>query len=271
MFVFVSSSQSYVLRNTVLQLMGDTIVSELSSEQLSDELKEIREEFLEDLLDHIVDVSAHVRSKSLQIWSHLRAENSVPLAWQHRVLRAAAERLEDKGTLVRKNAVLLIKAFLETNPFAAKLSLQELTEKCDVEAARLQEIREQMLAVAQRCAEMQTKWEAMAELAMTVIAADLAERPLETAEMAAPIEPITADGAEVAKEILELLLNDNLTDAIRLLRRFDRTNADELRAMPVEQQVQYYAVLLRSYMFLEKDHVSKNEGMGRMLMMIVVM
>lgn len=254
---FVHTPQSYVLRNTVLQIMGDTIVSELSSEQLSDELKEIRDEFLEDLLDHIIDVSAHVRSKCLQIWSHLRAENSVPLVWQHRVLRAAAERLEDKAMLVRKNAVLLIKSFLETNPFAAKLSLQELTEKCETEAARLQEIRDRMVAVEERCAAMQTRWEAMAEQAMTVIAADLAERPVERLTAATvPPSPAPQDGAETAKQILELLLEADVTAAIRLLRRVDTTNAEELHAMPMEQQVQYYAVLLRSYMFLEKDHVS---------------
>lgn len=101
--------------------MGDVVTVELATEDLSDELKEIRDEFLEDLLNHMMDTSAHVRSKVLQIWNHMKMENSVPLLWQHKVLQIAAERLDDRATLVRKNAIALIKSFLETNPFAAKV------------------------------------------------------------------------------------------------------------------------------------------------------
>lgn len=244
--------QSYVLRNTVLQIMGDTITSELSAEQLSDELKEIRDEFLEDLHNHILDVSAHVRSKSLQIWSHLRAENSVPLIWQHRVLLAAAERLDDRATLVRKNAVLLIKAFLETNPFAAKLSLQELTDKYAVEETRLLEIRAQMLAVEEREQQMQEKWQEMADEAMAVIGDELAAHPLTE-----QTQPTSAETGGLAAQILQLLMDGELQQAFQLLRSVNTPNEAELRAMPAEQQVQYFAVLLRSYMFLNKDHVSR--------------
>lgn len=247
------SAQSYVLRNTVLQIMGDTITSELSAEQLSDELKEIRDEFLEDLHNHILDVSAHVRSKSLQIWSQLRAENSVPLVWQHRVLLAAAERLDDRATLVRKNAVLLIKAFLETNPFAAKLSLLELTDKYAVEEARLQEIRSRMLAVEEREQQMQEHWQTIADEAMAVIAADLAANPL-SEQSAAPTTNSESSG--LAAQILQLLLDGEVQRAFQLLRSVGTPNVAELCAMPVEQQVQYFAVLLRSYMFLNQDHVS---------------
>lgn len=103
--------------------MGDIICVELSSEDLSDELKEIRDTFLEDLLNHIMDVSGYTRAKVLQVWNHMKLENSVPLVWQNRVLKMAADRLDDKGTLVRKHAIHLVKAFLETNPFAAKVLL----------------------------------------------------------------------------------------------------------------------------------------------------
>lgn len=103
--------------------MGDVICVELSSEDLSEELKEVRDTFLTDLLNHIMDVSAHVRSKVLQVWNHVKVENSVPLVWQNRVLKMAADRLDDKGTMVRKHAIHLIKAFLETNPFAANVSV----------------------------------------------------------------------------------------------------------------------------------------------------
>uniref|UniRef100_A0A182SX51 Condensin complex subunit 1 N-terminal domain-containing protein n=1 Tax=Anopheles maculatus TaxID=74869 RepID=A0A182SX51_9DIPT len=108
--------ESFTLRNCVLQIMGEAIVSELTSEELPDELKETRDEFLEDLLNHIMDISAHVRSKVLQVWLNLKEHNAVPLAWIHRVLNVAVERLEDKALVVRKQAIALIKAFLEHNP-----------------------------------------------------------------------------------------------------------------------------------------------------------
>lgn len=126
--------------------MGDIIACELTSEDLSEELKETRDDFLYNLHLHIMDISAHVRSKVLQIWSHMKEENSVPLAWQHKVLQKAVERLEDKGSLVRKNSIILIKAFLERNPFAAKLSLAELTQQLEKAMEKLQELREQMIA-----------------------------------------------------------------------------------------------------------------------------
>lgn len=248
-----------MLRNTVLQIMGDTIVNELSTEELPDESKEIRDEFLEDLHNHILDISAHVRSKCLQIWSHLRNVHSVPLAWQHRVLKAAAGRLEDKATLVRKNAVLLIRAFTETNPFAAKLSLAELTDKYKVEAQRLQDIRERMLAVEKRNEEMQEKWLEMADEVMRVIADELERLPTVVGRVdgsAGTAEDVEAAGRLAAEQILQLLLEKQLDKAVQLLRRVDTVNAEELEAMPVEQRVQYYAVLLRSYMFLGEDLVS---------------
>ena len=105
--------------------MGNIIIRELTAEDLDEEYKELRNEFLEDLLNHMMDISAHVRSKVLQIWNDMKMENAVPLTWQIKVLRTTVERLDDRASLVRKNAVILMKAFLETNPFAAKVSLTQ--------------------------------------------------------------------------------------------------------------------------------------------------
>lgn len=121
----ILSLDSYTLRNCILSLMGEIIISELTSEDLSEELKETRDDFLEDLLSHLQDISAHVRSKVVQIWMRLKTENSVPLSWQHRVLEVAVERLEDKSSMVRKNAIILLKSFLEHNPFSAKVKFKQ--------------------------------------------------------------------------------------------------------------------------------------------------
>lgn len=101
--------------------MGQVTIRELASEDLTDEQRETRDEFLEDLLQHVNDISSYVRSKVLQIWNEMQTDGAVPLQWQIRVVRAAVERLDDKTALVRKNAVLLLKSFLETNPLMVNI------------------------------------------------------------------------------------------------------------------------------------------------------
>lgn len=155
--------------------MGDAVATELSTEDLSDEMKEFREEFLEDLHMHLIDTSAQVRSKTLQIWSHMKSDSSVPLAWQQKVLETAAERLDDRAVLVRKNAVILIKSFLETNPFAAKLSLEQLQEKYDVERAKLEAIREKVVASKANEAKAEAEWDEMANDVMAVVSEELSQ------------------------------------------------------------------------------------------------
>ena len=140
----ILSRDSYVLRNCVLQMLGEVIITELTSENLSEEMKETRDEFLEPLLEHILDVSAHVRSKVLQIWHHMKSEQAIPLSWQFKVLEEIIDRLQDKALLVRKNAIALLIAFLEHNPFAAKFSSEELKKQLEPEQAKLQELREKI-------------------------------------------------------------------------------------------------------------------------------
>lgn len=150
--------ESHVLRNCVLQIMGDAIVGELTSEELSDEMKEARNEFLDNLLMHINDVSAHVRSKVLQIWNHMKEEGAVPLSNQLNVLCGAVERLEDKTSTVRKHAIQLIKSFLEHNPFAAKLSLEELVKKHDEECVKMEKLTALLEEERKKAEELDEEW-----------------------------------------------------------------------------------------------------------------
>lgn len=105
----------------MLTILGNFVKRELSHEALEKEQKELRDFFLRDLWNHLDDVSSYVRSKVLHIWNDMKLEGAVPLAWHIQVLRKAVERLEDKTATVRKNALTLLRSFLETNPFAAKV------------------------------------------------------------------------------------------------------------------------------------------------------
>jgi len=167
--------ESHVLRNCILQIMGDAIVGELTSEELTEDMKEARDEFLDNLLAHINDVSAHVRAKVLQIWQHLKEEEAVPLAFQLKVLQETVERLEDKTSSVRKYAVQLIKAFLERNPFSANLTLDELLKKHDVEVKKMEELGEIVAEERKKFDEVIEKWNIIAEELFQVIKDNLKE------------------------------------------------------------------------------------------------
>lgn len=107
--------------------MTRVITNHLSGENLDNEEKTLRDDCLEDLWNHMNDTSSYVRSKVLQIWNDLKTRNAVPLNWMLRIVTRAVERLEDKTTTVRKNAITLLKSFLESNPFASKVKSADLT------------------------------------------------------------------------------------------------------------------------------------------------
>lgn len=112
--------------------MSTVIVHHLSGEDLNEEQKTLRDECLEDLWNHMNDISSYVRSKVLQIWNELKSRDAVPLAWILRIVVRAIERLEDKTAMVRKNSITLLKSFLESNPFSAKVISKEPTLKTPV-------------------------------------------------------------------------------------------------------------------------------------------
>ena len=51
------------MRNCVLGIMGETVSSVLSVEELDDKAKYLRDQFLDHLEEHIHDVNSFVRSK----------------------------------------------------------------------------------------------------------------------------------------------------------------------------------------------------------------
>lgn len=133
--------ESYTLRNGVLGVMGEIVLKVLSKEDLDNKLKSTREQFLECLTEHIHDVHAFVRSKVLQIWLNIVNEKCCPLTWQEKVLTLVIGRLADKSSQVRKNAIQLVTAFIKCNPFAAKLSVEELQENYEKEKEKLKEMK----------------------------------------------------------------------------------------------------------------------------------
>lgn len=109
------------MRNCVIGVLGAVVQKALTGEDLTNEQKEQRDECLDILEEHILDCNAYVRSKVLQTWQRLCCEGSMPLARHGKLLACTALRLEDKSATVRKQALQLLRALLQSNPFAGKV------------------------------------------------------------------------------------------------------------------------------------------------------
>ncbi|XP_021694016.1 condensin complex subunit 1 isoform X2 [Aedes aegypti] len=245
--------ESYVVRNCVLQIMGEAIVTELTSEELTDELKETRDEFLQDLWNHMMDVSAHVRSKVLQIWHHIERNNAVPLSWRHQILERAVERLEDKALLVRKNAIALIKAFLEHNPFSAKLSLAELRTQYEEADKKLQEIRNKMVEQDTALKKTEEDWEDLTVQMFPIFSEELSRQ--NSSEEGTQITGTDADVESLVKDIGTIIEGQRYKELLELACKVDYAigNTETRKTLNVEQQCVYFLTVLKSY-FINNRH-----------------
>ena len=61
--------------------------------------------FLSVLYERKHDVSGYVRSACLKTWLALCKEDAIPLNWLARVAELAKDRINDKSSLVRRNAL----------------------------------------------------------------------------------------------------------------------------------------------------------------------
>ena len=129
--------ESYMLRKSILFVLAEIVGRIYSAESLDDANKEARDQYLECLQDHIHDVHAHVRSGVLQAWNKLCSSKTIPLNRQYQLLKLVVGRLQDRSSNVRKQAIQLLTALLEFNPFNATLPVEELKEQYEQEKQKL--------------------------------------------------------------------------------------------------------------------------------------
>lgn len=113
--------ESHTLRICILTIITEVIICVLCKEQMTDAEKETREELLKQLEMHIVDINAHVRAKVLHLWTKLQVEGVIPVNRLADILEKGARRLQDRTVIVRKNAVVMVTKFIETNPYSSEV------------------------------------------------------------------------------------------------------------------------------------------------------
>lgn len=245
----VLSLESYQLRICILQLMSEIVLSELTGDDLSPEQKEIRDEYLEHIYCHIHDVNAHVRSKALFLWTHMKNENAVPVVWLSPVMKVTVGRLEDKSALVRKNAIHLIKSFLERNPFAAKLSIEELEKRYEEKNKELSDFRKKINEEANKMDEVNVKSnEILAEMKPYIIKC-LRQESIEE-------ENISAEECnELLKEFAQLVEEKKYKRLLLLIRKAEELNGNwkTIQTFEPEAAQLYIESLIKSYYLLQTN------------------
>ncbi|XP_076630904.1 CAP-D2 condensin subunit [Colletes latitarsis] len=134
-------SEHYAMRNCTIIIIGVIVRKSLNGDNLTQEQKDQRDECLNSLEEHLLDNNAYVRSKVLQVWQHLCCEGAIPLARQGKLLAATALRLEDKSANVRKQALQLLRALLQANPYAAKLNKVEISKSLEENEMKLRKMQ----------------------------------------------------------------------------------------------------------------------------------
>ncbi|KAM8712120.1 hypothetical protein ACLKA7_012616 [Drosophila subpalustris] len=252
--------ESHVLRNCVLQIMGDAVVGELTSEELDDEMKEARNEFLDSLLAHVNDISAHVRSKVLHIWHHLKEQHAIPLSYLIPVMREAVCRLEDKSSLVRKSAIQLIKAFLENNPYSGKLTHEELMKKYQKEVQVMEQLDEVIIEERKQAEKLNEQWKLVIPELMPIIEQSLNESPELQIDKEEPYE-------DLVNKILPLLVEKNYKDATVLVRKADFVlgNYEVSQLLNIEERCVYFISLFKTFLSMASGFKDSSEEMQKQI------
>lgn len=107
--------ESHILRNSILTIIVEIILSVLHKQNLSEEEKEDRDLFLSILQDHVIDINGLVRAKVFAHFARLQEENALPVATQINILETCVRHLRDKVVSVRKGAINCLKTFITYN------------------------------------------------------------------------------------------------------------------------------------------------------------
>lgn len=120
------------LQNEDEQLNGES----LSLERNEDQMKRVRDSMLDMLIERTYDVNSYTRAQVLKSWTTLAEEGALPVVRVDAVAEVALDRLQDRIASVRKNAMSLLIALIDNNPFAQTLDGEQFrNQKKTLEAS----------------------------------------------------------------------------------------------------------------------------------------
>mmetsp|Transcript_17787 Transcript_17787/g.35139 ORF Transcript_17787/g.35139 Transcript_17787/m.35139 type:complete len:1366 (+) Transcript_17787:329-4426(+) len=120
------NAHAYPLRCSVLKALG-TIVAHLKSNESAEVAT--RDRLLDLIGERAHDTSSYVRVVAVGTFARLQEESALPLTHIHVATDIASERVLDKSSLVRKQAIACLSCLLERNPYSDRLNSEFFKER----------------------------------------------------------------------------------------------------------------------------------------------
>lgn len=118
-------SDSYTIRCAVVEVIGNLIHNHLVNDTSESAARSLHS-YYDILIQRLLDINQYVRNKVIQVMFKLSERRpdapsvtDIPLDIRLQLVGLNIQRLRDKSSIVRKNAIKLLARFIETSPFIA--------------------------------------------------------------------------------------------------------------------------------------------------------
>ena len=106
------------------------------------QLSRVRDSVMNVLIERTHDKSYFTRAAILKTWASLLEANAVPVRHFSTICDIALDRLVDKTAMVRKNAISLLTAILDNNPFGGMLDIDHYSKaRASLEGALISRVQ----------------------------------------------------------------------------------------------------------------------------------
>ncbi|OXU31675.1 hypothetical protein TSAR_000716 [Trichomalopsis sarcophagae] len=253
----------YILRNCAISVMGLIVANVLTGEDLPPEKRALRDECLDNLEEHIIDNNAYVRSKVLQTWQKLCCEGAIPLSRQNRLLKASVLRLEDKSANVRKQALELLRAVLQSNPFASKMNQEKFAQNLEQAKAELKQLQTEIYHTAGAEEEKEELWKTQLPLIEDAINKLTENDKNNAANEEDENEENEIDVKETFDKIQNYILRDKCSKAVKYLQKLFNQSGLTKEMKNVSEETKKEALLLFMYKIFMNSSSKKEEENGQ--------
>ncbi|XP_058809169.1 condensin complex subunit 1 [Phymastichus coffea] len=250
----------YVMRNCAIGVMGVIVAKVLTGEELPPEKRIIRDECLDNLEEHILDSNAYVRSKVLQTWQRLCCDGAIPLSRQNSLLKASVLRLEDKSANVRKQALQLLRAILQSNPFASKMNQEKFAQNLEQAKTELKQLQTEIYHTAEAEEEKEELWKTqlpLIESAIDQLTEEERNNPSDDEVENEELEEINMK--ETFDKIQNYILKDKCRKAVKYLKKLFKHSGFAKEMKNLSEETKKEALLLFMYKIFMNSTSKKND------------
>ena len=143
--------KAWTLRSGIITAIGHLLAKAFDGSEIEDGSENedqeatiarlrTKQHLLDILCERTRDQSSYTRKAVLQTWEHLAQNRAIPLGHWQVVTSIATGRLEDKSSLVRKEAMRLMSCLMLHNPFGPALPLDKFVASLELHSNMLEQV-----------------------------------------------------------------------------------------------------------------------------------